>query len=424
MPYSVMTAAQVLSNDLARIVRVCTALGSERDLDRLLDLILDEACALVKADRASLFLCDGASGDLTTRIAQGASVIRLPRGRGIAGTVAETRQTINIADAYADKRFDPENDRRSGYRTVSILCMPLIDHRDVVVGVIQVLNRQGGEPFSEHDELLLAALCAQAAVSIGTATLMKAEVERERLARDLALAQQIQSSLLPDGAPAIAGWDLAGYNRQCDQTGGDYYDFLPTVDGCDAVIGDVSGHGVAAALLMSTARAFLRALHELEPDPGRILTRMNALLERDMADDTFMSFVYARLGSDGSCGLVNAGHEPPLFYRTGIGFDQVDIGGLLLGMLPDMIYDLTPVVPLVPGDLLVLFTDGIFEAQAPPHFEQFGMERLQAVIAAHATEGASAVRDAIIAAVTDWLAGTPPHDDMTLVVCARTNNSP
>ena len=414
-----MTVRVELPNDLERIVRVCTALGSERDLGRLLDLILREACALVRADRASLFLVDEQRAELVTRIAQGAGEIRLPLGRGIAGTVAASGDSINIPSAYDDARFDPENDRRSGYRTNSILCMPLIDHKDVVVGVIQVLNRIGGGHFSTHDEQLLAALCAQAAVSIGSAKLMVSELERERMSRDLELARQIQLSLLPSEAPVVPGWRCSGFSRSCDQTGGDYYDFLPTANGCDVVIGDVSGHGVASAMLMSTARAFLRALHELEPDPGVLLTRMNALLEHDMADDAFMSFAYARLGPDGACGLVNAGHESPLFYRQEIGFDQVDIGGLLLGMLPDMLYDLTPVQPLAVGDLMVLFTDGIFEAQAPPNFEQFGLDRLREVINAHARGGAEEVRNAVVAAVEGWLGGHAPHDDMTVVVVER-----
>ena len=416
-----MTMRPAPADDLARIVRVCTALGSERDLGRLLDLILAEACALVRADRASLFLVDATRGELVTRIAQGAGEIRLPMGRGIAGTVAATAVPINIPSAYDDPRFDRDNDQRSGYRTRSILCLPLIDHHDTVVGVIQVLNRLEGDHFSAHDELLLGALCAQAAVSISTARLMQAELASQRMARDLELARQIQLSLLPESEPVLPGWRFAAFGRSCDQTGGDYHDFLPTADGgCDVVLGDVSGHGIGAALLMSTARAFLRALHEREPDPGRIITRMNTLLEHDMADDAFMSFLYARLGSDGSCALVNAGHEVPLHFRPGHGFIENEVGGMLMGLLPDMEYELTAVAPLIVGDLQVLFTDGIFEAQAPPTWEQYGMDRLRAVVERHAASGAAGVRDAIVADVDRWLGGHPQHDDMTLVVAERT----
>jgi sigma-B regulation protein RsbU (phosphoserine phosphatase) len=415
-----MTIGDGLPEDIARIVRVCMALGSERDLDRLLALILREACALVHADRASLFLVDAHGGELVTRIAQGADEIRLPFGRGIAGTVAATGTLINIASAYDDPRFDSENDVRSGYQTRSILCLPLIDHHDAVVGVIQVLNRLNGLAFGHHDETLLAALCAQAAVSIATARLLHSELERQRLTRDLELARTIQLSLQPDQPPSIPGWRFAGFGRSCDQTGGDYYDFLPTTPGgCDVVIGDVSGHGIGSALLMNSARAALRAMHQPSADPGAIITRLNALLEHDMADDAFMSFVYARLGADGECGLVNAGHDTPLFYHPASGFVETDVGGLLLGLLPDMSYELTAVAPLAPGGVMVMFTDGIFEAQAPPSFEQFGVQRIRKVIAAHAVQGAAAVRDALVTAVDAWLGGHPPHDDMTVVVVER-----
>ncbi len=408
------------ARDLHRIIGVCRALGSERDLDRLLELILREATALVTADRASLFLVDEGRKELWTRIAQGAGEIRLPLGSGIAGSVAATAQVINIPEAHADPRFNPENDRRSGYHTRSILCMPLLNHLDVVVGVIQVLNKLDGTAFDGHDEHLLSALCGQAAVAIDNAQLITKERESQRLAREMELARQIQLSLLPDAPPEVSGWRFAAYTRSCDETGGDYYDFITRPDGgVDVVIGDVSGHGIAAAMLMSTARAFLRALHPVEPDAGRLITRMNELLELDMADDTFMSFAHCRLGSDGSCALVNAGHEAPLFYRQGQGFDNVDIGGLLLGMLPDMLWESTAVPSLVSGDLMVLFTDGVFEAQAPPDFQTFGLDRLKETVVANAAGGAKAVCDAVVSAVDAWLAGHHPHDDLTLVVVER-----
>jgi phosphoserine phosphatase RsbU/P len=138
-----------------------------------------------------------------------------------------------------------------------------------------------------------------------------------------------------------------------------------------------------------------------------------------MADDAFMSFVYARLGPGGECGLVNAGHDTPLFYHPATGFVETDVGGLLLGLLPDMSYELTDVAPLAAGGVMVMFTDGIFEAQAPPSFEQFGVQRIRTVIAAHAAHGAMAVRDALVSAVDAWLGGHPPHDDMTVVVAER-----
>ena len=420
-----MSGDHNLLRDFQTIMAVSRAFGSERDLDRLLGIILSAAAELVRADRASLFLVDQESHELWTRIAQHAAEIRLPLGSGIAGTVASTGETINIPAAYADERFSRDNDQRSGYRTRAILCMPLRSHREAVVGVIQVLNRTDGQPFDAYDEQVLAALCSQAAVAIDTAQLIQRDRERERLARDMELARQIQLSLLPQDPPTFPGWVFAAYAKSCDQTGGDYHDFIrvPQSNRVDVVVGDVSGHGLGAAMVMSTARALLHALEENAGEPAELVTRLNRLLERDLADDTFMSLLLSRLGSDGSCAYVSAGHEPPLIWRagrapTGTGFDAPGDTDFLLGMLDDTVYTAFAIAPLAAGDLLVQFTDGIFEAQGADG-EMFGMERLRDVIVAHANKGAAAVCAAVVAAVDAHLGGTPAHDDITLVVAER-----
>ncbi len=424
-------ANATLLKDLQTIMAVSRAMGSERDLDRLLDLILRAVTDLVGADRASLFFVDADRQQLWTRIAQGAKEIRLPIGSGIAGAVASTGQPINIPSAYEDSRFSAENDRRSGYRTRSILCMPLVSHTGTVVGVIQVLNKLTLAPFSAYDEQILATLCSQAGVAIDTAQLILKDLERQRLARDMELARQIQLSLLPQKPPEVPGWRFATWARSCDQTGGDYFDFIlgdtagRAADGrigdgsVDVVVGDVSGHGLGAAMVMSTARAFLRALHGQLADEGRLITRLNHLLEQDTSDDTFMTLVLTRLRPDGSCSYVSAGHEPPLACRVGGTFDVIDQTELMLGVLDDAEYAAVRIAPLVRGDLLVWFTDGIFEAQAPPEFVQYGMDRLRAVVAEHAPKGAQAVCDALVRDVTAHLGAAAPHDDMTLVIAER-----
>jgi phosphoserine phosphatase RsbU/P len=414
------STAQDLLKDLQTIMAVSRAMGSERDLDRLLDLILNAVTDLVAADRASLFLVDHERHELWTRIAQGAKEIRLPMGSGIAGAVASDGVAINIPSAYDDPRFNADNDRRTGYRTRSILCMALASHTNTVVGVIQVLNKRDGRPFSAYDEQILSTLCSQAAVAIDTAQLILKDAERQRLARDMELAREIQLNLMPQRPPEIPGWRFAMYSRSCDQTGGDYMDFVaPDGGGVDVVVGDVSGHGLGAAMVMSTARAFLRALHEHEDDVGHLVTRLNRLLEQDMSDDTFMTMIVCRLGGDGSCSYVSAGHEPPLLHRAGGGFDAIDATELMLGVLDDTAYAATRIASLARGDVMVLVTDGIFEAQRPPSFEQWGMDRLRSAIAANAARGAQAVCDAVITEVDAHLAGTAPHDDMTLVVVER-----
>jgi phosphoserine phosphatase RsbU/P len=409
-----------LLDDLQTIMAVSRAMGSERDLDRLLALIMRSVTDLVHADRASLFLVDTDRQEMWTRIAHGATEIRLPIGSGIAGAVATSGAPVNIPSAYDDPRFNADNDRRTGYRTRSILCMPLVTHTNSVVGVIQVLNKQTGDHFTAYDEQVLSALCSQAGVAIDNAQLILKDLERQRLARDMELARQIQLSLLPQQPPEMPGWRFATYARSCDQTGGDYFDFMPCADGgVDAIIGDVSGHGLAAAMVMSTARATLRALHGSASDAGDLVTRLNRLLEQDLSDETFMTLALARLGSDGSCAYVSAGHEPPLVHRVASGFEDIDRTELMLGVLDDATYRTNPIAPLARGDVLTLFTDGIFEAQAPPSFEQYGMDRLRAAIAEASPRGARAVCDAVVAQVTSHLGGASPHDDMTIVVAER-----
>jgi serine phosphatase RsbU (regulator of sigma subunit) len=409
-----------LARDLQTILAISRAMGSERDLDRLLELIVRAVTDLAGADRTSLYLVDAEHQELITSISQGARRIRLPLGSGIAGSVAASGRTVNIPHAYADPRFNREHDQRSGYITRSILCMPLINHAGGVVGVIQALNKRNGEPFGEYDEQVLSALCGNAAVAIDNAQLIARDRDRQRLERDMELARQIQLSLLPESPPLHARWRLAAWAQSCDQTGGDYYDFIALPDGgIDAVIGDVSGHGIAAALLMGTARAFLRALHEQEREPGAIVTSLNRLLERDLNDESFMSLAMCRLGADGGCAYVAAGHEPPLVLRRDGHFDDLESSGLPIGMMDDSVYQATAIAPLAAGEVLVLFTDGIFEAQAPPDFASWGLEAFKRTVAGHASGGAQAVCDAVVAGAKAHLRGHQPHDDMTLVVIER-----
>ncbi len=412
--------ANRLAQDLQAVIAISRAMGSERNLDRLLGLIVKSVTQVVGADRTSLFLVDRERQQLLTRVSQGAREIRLPLGSGIAGTVASTGTPINIPHAYADPRFNRDHDRTSGYITRSILCLPLTNYSGEVVGVIQALNKRGGEPFNAYDEHVLGALCGSAAVAIDNAQLIQRDRDRLRMESEMELARRLQLSLLPSVPPVIPGWRLASWCRSCDQTGGDYFDFIPCADGqFDVVVGDVSGHGIAAALLMSTARAFLRALHERGDAPATTMLSLNRLLEADLSDDSFMTMVLARLAPDGSCRYVAAGHEPPLVWRRAGVSDQLTSSGLPLGMMDDSTYDEGVIPPLAAGDLLVLFTDGIPDIHVPPETVTWGLDNLRATVVEHASGGAQAVCDAVVAAASVALRGGHPHDDMTLVVIER-----
>ncbi|MBM4050172.1 MAG: GAF domain-containing protein, partial [Planctomycetes bacterium] len=184
-------------HDFTRLLELAKAMSVEKDLYALLDLIVQRTTEVMEADRTSLYLVDADKQQLWTRIAQGLEIkeVRVPIGTGISGHVAKTRETVNIQDAYLDPRFDRGWDMKTGYRTRSILCMPLLTHEDRVVGVIQVLNKKGGA-FTDYDESLLAALGSHAAIALDQARLMQHYVEKQRMQEALRIARDIQMSLL------------------------------------------------------------------------------------------------------------------------------------------------------------------------------------------------------------------------------------
>jgi phosphoserine phosphatase len=255
--------------DLERLLDVARQLGATVELDPLLVAIAAAATSVLDCERATVFLLDRKAGELSSRLATGIAgapieEIRFPVTLGIAGEVARSGAAINIPDAYADPRFYPEFDRRSGYRTRSMLTIPLIAHDGATVGVLQLLNKLGG-PFAARDEEIAGFLGTQAGVAIHRQLLLEQFAVKQRLERDLNIARDIQRGLLPRDPPVVPGFDIAGWNRPADETGGDYFDFMPVDGGGLAItIADATGHGIGPALVVSETRALFRAI---EGDP-------------------------------------------------------------------------------------------------------------------------------------------------------------
>ncbi len=247
----------------------------------------------------------------------------------------------------------------------------------------------------------------------------------ERLTLELATARAIQVRLLPSEEPCLANFEVAGASIPSREIGGDYYDYL--VQGEDKLgvaIGDVSGKGMPAALLMSNLQA---SLHGQVLHPGtvsRVVARVNDLIVRSTDPHMFATFFYGVLDApSGTFNCTNAGHNPPLLLRGDGTMVELGTGGLLLGMLGDQSY-CEETVQLDPGDVIVLYTDGITEAVGPSAEEDdpdamFGEEALQAVMRANRHRSAAEIKDAILDAVTEHTSGVPQSDDITLVVIRR-----
>ncbi len=230
------------TRDMRAILGVTSALAAPFDLMTMLGEVVAAAKQVLSAERGSVWLHDPATDELVLEVATGIKPIRVPSGVGLVGACARGRQLINVPDCYADPRFDAEVDKASGYRTRCMLTLPLIDHKDVLVGVMQVLNKKGGV-FDADDEVLATALAAQCAVALQRVRMTGALIEGEKMRQALEMAREVQMSTLPATMPALPGYDVCGASRPAELTGGDTFDLSLSDQGLLVVLGDATGHG-------------------------------------------------------------------------------------------------------------------------------------------------------------------------------------
>jgi sigma-B regulation protein RsbU (phosphoserine phosphatase) len=239
-------------------------------------------------------------------------------------------------------------------------------------------------------------------------------------AKQLEQAAEIQRGLLPVQAPSVAGVDLAGYNAACHTVGGDYYDFLPYPDGRVALlVGDVAGKGMPAALLMSSLQARVQVLFDDPENLAAHVTRLNRIITSNCPANRFITFFIGILNPQtGELTYVNAGHNPPLVAHGDGSVEKLDGTGLILGILPVATYA-QKTCTLAPGDAVMLFSDGVTEAVRPDADEEFGEDRLARSFSKIRDQDAQSIIECINQQVHDFTAGSPPADDITLVVAKR-----
>ena len=396
------------------LLKIGQRLSSEMQLDRLLEMILDETTQVMEADRSSLFLVDREKQELWTKIAQGTTEIRLPIGKGISGAVAKTGEIINIPDAYADKRFNPETDKRTGYRTKTILCVPMKNSEGSIIGVIQVLNKKRGV-FDNSDEEVLLALAGQAAVAVENARYHSAALAQERMKKDLEFARTIQEGFLPQAPPAVVGWEFASQYQSAQEVGGDFYDFIPLSEKqMGVLIGDVSGKGVPAALYMARLMSDFRFYATSLSSPGEVVGRMNQILVERSRRGMFVTLCYLLIDlADGRVTIVNGGHLAPLVRETSGKLVHLEgAANTPLGILAEQTFS-EHHYTLAPGEILTLMTDGILESMNKKG-ALFGAKRIHRIVAGPA-RGAQDLSRRLFVASARFAKGAPQHDDLTLI---------
>lgn len=406
------------NENLKRILDVARYMAVTTDLDVLLGTIVEATCEVLDCERATIFLYDGRNDQLYSRVAKGVDAIRFPADRGIAGAAAKQRVCVNVPNAYADNRFNPDVDRKTGYLTRNLLTFPLENISGDLIGVLQALNKRSG-PFGEDDEHLARVLSAQAGVALDRGRLLEEYAEKQRMQHDLEIARSIQQALFPKQNPRLDGYEIAGWNQSADETGGDCFDFLHLQDGRLAVfLADATGHGIGSALVIAQCRSLLRALLSVSRDLQTVAVGVNKLLADDLQDDRFVTAFIGILDPQRNVIDYISGGQAPLLHVSSNGVDSRAAGALPLAVLPDFTFDSPQRFEMVPGSTLVLLTDGFYET-ASPGGELFGEERVAGIIQAGVNTPLTELIDRLHAQIREFSGGAKQADDLTAVLIRR-----
>jgi serine phosphatase RsbU (regulator of sigma subunit) len=406
-------AAPVWNAATTALLRAGRELGVRRPLAELFQVILDLAIESVAATRGVLLTIEKCG-----------LVVQATRGEGfristtVRDRVLEGRTSLLVLDTSQDEML-----RRQDSIVVqsvhSFMAVPL-QTDDRVMGLIYADTPRPPHQFTTGDLDLLTVMANVAAIRIERERLAEVELAERRFAAELEQAADIQRRFLPACPPMVEGLELAGHNAACRMVGGDYYDYLAGAEGKFlVVIGDVAGKGLAAALMMMNLQARVQALADSAASTAALVMRLNRGLAATCPDNRFVTFFMGALDlAAGELRYANAGHNPPLLVRRNGAVEMLGEGGPVLGIFPEISYEEARCA-LEPGDLLLLYSDGVTEALNPAE-EEFGEERLVELVSGLGDVPAAAVVEAIRSAVENWAAGHPAADDVTVVAVRRT----
>jgi serine phosphatase RsbU (regulator of sigma subunit) len=407
------------SDLLALISKVSVTLLAPATLDETLRQVVALVFEAVPAERCLIMLRD-AGKELKIRVAQLRSSVEetgeVRVSRSIIEEVVGQGRSVLTSDAQHDPRFMSSTMTIQGIR--SVLAVPLgVGER--IFGMIYADSPLAEAKFSQDHLTVLTTLASVAAIRVENARLMEEDLERERFERELSLAREIQQRFQPSSAPNVAGYEMQGISFPCYEIGGDYYDFIERPDGHMVIaLGDVSGKGTSAALLMSSLHAAMHAQIPAHKTLGDTISAVNRYLAETIPMNRFITLFCAELDpATGTLSFLNAGHNPPLIAHAGGSMEQLAAGGIPLGILANSVYR-EGRTQLQPGDALVIYSDGVSETQNATG-EEYGAVRLYNTVSRYLDSTAAGIRDKIEADLTKFAQGTPAGDDITLVIVKR-----
>lgn len=403
---------------------------SRLDLDDVMSFLVDEVRSLLAADACALLLPDEEDPSyLRFRATSGwrndpaAAARRVPADeRSSSGLAMHSQQPVILTDVNVSDVAPWMADWLPQESFLSAGIVPLIAEGRSI-GALVVDTREQRQ-LQQSDVRLLQLMANQAALALEKARLHHEEIQRQRLDEELAVARQIQLSMLPPGPPEADGWEFSTYYEAARHVGGDFYDFfeLPNGDGgrrLGIVVADVADKGVPAALFMALSRTTIRNVAIGDRTPAAALEKANKFILSDSQTDLFLTAFYAALDLDsGRLVYCNAGHNPPLWLHARSNeLQQLETGGVALGIVPDLLLQNVE-INLEPGDAVIFYTDGVTEAMNP-QFEEFGLSRLQRAIPASTDKSALDIVESVVAAVNLHSEEASRWDDVTMIVVRR-----
>lgn len=402
--------------------------------DALLDTIMTQTANILHAQASSVILVDQLTGELYFELAtgeKGADVkeIRLKKGEGIAGWVANSGESVKIDDVTKDPRWSRKVDTKVEHATRNMLCVP-ITSRGEVIGVLQVINKKNGKPFTDADLELLKSMAAPIAIALENAflyealeksiqTLKETTAVKERMESELNIAREIQMSFLPSKLPFHPLYELASFIRPAREVGGDFYNYyMLDEQHLFFVLGDVSDKGVPASVFMTVTLTLFKASVLPGITPGALLQKVNQELYSD--ESTMFATVFCGIMNvqTGEVLFSNAGHcVPYIRYADGHAATLPMNKGIPLAVLPDSTY-MDEWIKLKPGDSLLIYTDGISEAEKENH-EMFGMDNIKRCLERNDDASAQDTVERLIQDVDKFTEGFAQFDDIAMMLIKR-----
>lgn len=398
------------------LIRAGRELAGNMPLAELFKLIMNLSVEAVGATRGVLMTLENNELVVQAALGEGFRISSAVRDRVIKEKTSLLVRDARLDEAFADRMSIVQQQIRS------MLAVPL-QTDDRVIGLIYLDSPHFIHEFSKDDLSLLTVMANVAAIRIEHTRLAEVEAAERLHAKELAQAAEIQRSLLPVKAPDVPGVDLAGYNAACRTVGGDYYDFLTYPDGrVGVLVGDVAGKGMPASLLMSSLQARVQVLFDDPTNLAALVTRLNRIISSNCPSNRFITFFIGVLDpKTGELVYVNAGHNPPLVAHADGSVEKLEGTGLILGILPVAVYQ-QKACHLDPGDVVLLFSDGVTEPVRPGTDEEFGEDRLAQVLTGLRDQDAESIIRTVNQKLEEFTEGAPPPDDITLVVAKRLAN--